>query len=37
MKASPKFKSDEEEVEFWDGLDTAKILEKGEEIGVEMI
>ncbi len=28
----PKFKSDEEEAEFWDSFDTAQILEEGEEI-----
>ena len=35
MKPIPKFKSDEEEAEFWDSLDTAEILEKGEEIELE--
>ena len=28
----PKFKSDEEEVAFWDSVDTTQILEEGEEI-----
>ena len=31
----PKFKSDEEEVDFWDSFDTAQILEEGEEIKLE--
>jgi Zn finger protein HypA/HybF involved in hydrogenase expression len=31
----PKFKSDEEEAEFWDSFDTAQILEEGEEIELE--
>ena len=31
----PKFKSDEEEAAFWDGFDTAEILEKGEEVELE--
>ena len=30
-----KFKSDEEEAAFWDGFDTAEILEGGEEIELE--
>ena len=34
-KPIPKFKSDEEEVEFWDSLDTAQILEEGEETELE--
>ena len=28
----PKFKSDEEEADFWDRVDTTQILEEGEEI-----
>ena len=32
MKALPKFKSDEEEADFWDRFDTAPILEEGEQI-----
>jgi len=28
----PKFKSEEEEVDFWDSFDTAQIMEEGEEI-----
>jgi hypothetical protein len=31
----PKFKSDEEEADFWDCFDTAQILEEGEEIELE--
>jgi hypothetical protein len=31
----PKFKSDEEEADFWDGFGTAKILKEGEEIELE--
>lgn len=31
----PKFKSDEEEADFWDSFDTAQILEEGEEIELE--
>ena len=31
----PKFKSVEEEAEFWDSFDTAQILEEGEEIKLE--
>jgi Zn finger protein HypA/HybF involved in hydrogenase expression len=31
----PKFKSDEEEVEFWDSFDTVQFLEEGEEIKLE--
>ena len=31
----PKFKSAEEEVDFWDSFDTAQILEEGEEIELE--
>jgi len=32
----PNFKSDEEEeADFWDGFDTAGILEEGEEIELE--
>nr|QNO57283.1 hypothetical protein HCLJFGEB_00027 [Methanosarcinales archaeon ANME-1 ERB7] len=31
MKALPKFKSAEEEANFWDSFDTAQILEEGEE------
>ncbi|MEA2033398.1 MAG: hypothetical protein U9N41_07445 [Euryarchaeota archaeon] len=31
----PKFKSAEEEADFWDGFDTAGILEEGEEIELE--
>ena len=30
----PKFKSDEEEADFWDRVDTTQILEEGEEIEV---
>ena len=31
----PKFKSDEEEADFWDVVDTTQILEEGEEIELE--
>nr|QNO57287.1 hypothetical protein HCLJFGEB_00031 [Methanosarcinales archaeon ANME-1 ERB7] len=31
----PKFKSAEEEADFWDSFDTAQILEEGEEIELE--
>jgi len=31
----PKFKSDDEEVDFWDSFDTAQIMEEGEEIELE--
>ena len=31
----PKFKSDEEEADFWDRFDTTQILEEGEEIELE--
>ena len=31
----PKFKSDEEEADFWDRVDTTQILEEGEEIELE--
>lgn len=31
----PKFKSAEEEVDFWDRFDTTQILEEGEEIELE--
>jgi len=31
----PNFKSNEEEADFWDGFDTAGILEEGEEIELE--
>ncbi len=31
----PKFKSAEEEADFWDRFDTAQILEEGEEIELE--
>jgi len=31
----PKFKSDEEEADFWDNFDTAQILGEGEEIELE--
>ena len=32
---SPKFKSDEEEADFWDRLDTTQIMEEGEQIELE--
>ena len=35
MKALPKFKSDEEEADFWDRLDTTQIMEEGEQIELE--
>jgi hypothetical protein len=35
MKAVTKFKSDEEEADFWDRFDTAQILEEGEEIELD--
>jgi Zn finger protein HypA/HybF involved in hydrogenase expression len=31
----PKFESDEEEAAFWDSVDTAQIMEEGEEIELE--
>ena len=31
----PKFKSEEEEADFWDSFDTAQIIEEGEEIELE--
>ena len=31
----PKFKSEEEEADFWDCFDTAQILEEGEEIELD--
>ena len=31
----PKFKSDEEEADFWDRFDTTQILEEGEEVELE--
>ena len=31
----PQFKSDEEEADFWDRVDTTQILEEGEEIELE--
>ena len=31
----PKFKSDEEEADFWDRFDTTQIIEEGEEVELE--